>query len=253
MNWFFWPNRLEIPPKNPFETFIFEFNSDLVECWTFPLLFRSIKQRLLYLCISTKEENWAFAICVPFACIIIHHRQKKMWMPRLTEHCSEGISSSSSSLWAQSSNETFSKCIKNEEEEMAKLKEEKEGKKEVHTSKMFKHNKSLIIKFTRDTKTINNHQQKRVILYVFAFGMNFSCVWCDGGTLRSFWFCTPISISPVHRVDAVVIRFFSQYYSTHTHTHTNTGIAWLRLERWSEKNTSLTNSHALKLQSNAQS
>lgn len=59
---------------------------------------------------------------------------------------------------------------------MAKLKEEKEGKKEVHTSKMFKHNKSLIIKFTRDTKTINNHQQKRVILYVFAFGMNFSCV-----------------------------------------------------------------------------
>lgn len=29
------------------------------------------------------------------------------------------------------------------------------------TSKMFKHNKSLIIKFTRDTKTINNHHKKR--------------------------------------------------------------------------------------------
>lgn len=28
------------------------------------------------------------------------------------------------------------------------------------TSKMFKHNKSLIIKFTRDTKTINNHHKK---------------------------------------------------------------------------------------------
>lgn len=51
------------------------------------------------------------------------------------------------------------------------------------TSKMFKHNKSLIIKFTRDTKTINNHHKKR------RFFMFHLISWCVR-FFFSFSFCT---------------------------------------------------------------
>lgn len=51
------------------------------------------------------------------------------------------------------------------------------------TSKMFKHNKSLIIKFTRDTKTINNHHKKR------RFFMFHLISWCVR-FFFSFLFCT---------------------------------------------------------------